>query len=88
MGQVGARLLPSSMQHRSVVAVDNAAALVALHDGTVLTGAVNENTQRGLKEKLASFLADCRQQKLGCGFARVSFCAVVDAYSPIGKGLK
>ena len=63
MLQVGARLLPSSMQHRSVVAVDNAAALVALHDGTVLTGAVNENTQRGLKEKLASFLADCRQQQ-------------------------
>ena len=45
------------------MAVDNAAALVALHDGTVLTGAVNENTQRGLKEKLASFLADCRQQQ-------------------------
>ncbi len=80
--QVGARLLPS-MQHRSVVAVDNAAALVALHDGTVLTGAIDENTQRGLKEKLATFLADCRQKKLGCGFARVFF-----SYSPIGESLE
>ena len=71
------------MQHRSVVAVDNAAALVALHDGTVLTGAIDENTHRGLKEKLATFLADCRQKKLGCGFARVFF-----SYSPIGESLE